>query len=76
MEKMGVYVDPSRLVAELPTATRTVLAIAAALARSARILVLDEPTATLGANDVQVLFGVYASSVKLATRRFCEPPSR
>ena len=44
MEKMGVYVDPSRLVAELPTATRTVLAIAAALARSARILVLDEPT--------------------------------
>ena len=58
MEKMGVYVDPSRLVAELPTATRTVLAIAAALARSARILVLDEPTATLGANDVQVLFGV------------------
>jgi ribose transport system ATP-binding protein len=58
MEKMGVYVDPSRLVAELPTATRTVLAIAAALARSARILVLDEPTATLGANDVQVLFAV------------------
>jgi ribose transport system ATP-binding protein len=58
MEKMGVYVDPRRLVAELPTATRTVLAIAAALARSARILVLDEPTATLGANDVQVLFGV------------------
>ena len=58
MGKMGVYVDPSRLVAELPTATRTVLAIAAALARSARILVLDEPTATLGANDVQVLFGV------------------
>src|SRR4029077_1995315 len=49
MEKMGVYVDPSRLVAELPTATRTVLAIAAALARSARILVLDEPTAALGA---------------------------
>ena len=58
MEKMGVYVDPSQLVAELPPATRTVLAIAAALARSARILVLDEPTATLGANDVQVLFGV------------------
>jgi ribose transport system ATP-binding protein len=58
MGKMGVYVDPSRLVAELPTATRTVLAIAAALARSARILVLDEPTATLGANDVQVLFAV------------------
>ena len=58
MEKMGVDLDPSRLVAELPPATRTVLAIAAALARSARILVLDEPTASLGASDVQALFGV------------------
>jgi ribose transport system ATP-binding protein len=58
MEKMGVNLDPSRLVAELPGATRTVLAIAAALARSAKILVLDEPTASLGADDVKVLFGV------------------
>ena len=55
---MGVDLDPSRLVAELPPATRTVLAIAAALARSARILVLDEPTASLGASDVQALFRV------------------
>ena len=58
LNKMGVDLDPSRLVAELPPATRTVLAIAAALARSARILVLDEPTASLGASDVQALFRV------------------
>ncbi len=56
--RMGVDLDPSRLVAELPPATRTVIAIAAALARSARILVLDEPTANLGMNDVQALFRV------------------
>ena len=58
LDKMGVDLEPSRLVAELPPATRTVLAIAAALARSARILVLDEPTASLGASDVQALFRV------------------
>jgi ribose transport system ATP-binding protein len=58
LEKMGVDLEPSRLVAELPPATRTVLAIAAALVRSARILVLDEPTASLGASDVQALFRV------------------
>jgi ribose transport system ATP-binding protein len=56
--RMGVDLDPSRLVAELPPATRTVIAIAAALARSARILVLDEPTANLAINDVQALFRV------------------
>jgi ribose transport system ATP-binding protein len=58
LKKMGVEVDPRKLVAELPPATRTVVAVAAALARSARILVLDEPTATLGARDVEVLFRV------------------
>ena len=58
LNKMGVDVHPGSLVAELPLAMRTVVAIAAALARSARILVLDEPTASLGANDVQALFRV------------------
>ena len=58
LDKMGVDLDPGRLVAELTPATRTVLAIAAALARSARILVLDEPTANLGASDVRALFRV------------------
>jgi ribose transport system ATP-binding protein len=58
LDKMGVDLDPGRLVAELPPATRTVLAIAAALARSARVFILDEPTANLGATDVQALFRV------------------
>lgn len=58
LDHMGVDLDPGRLIAELPLATRTVVAIARALARSARIVILDEPTASIGANDVQSLFRV------------------
>ena len=58
LKRLGVTIDPRARVAELPPASRTAVAIARALARSAKILVLDEPTANLGAKDVAALFGV------------------
>jgi ribose transport system ATP-binding protein len=58
LESMHVDLDPRTVVAELPQATRTVVAIARALAQDAKVVVLDEPTASLGAADVQALFGV------------------
>jgi ribose transport system ATP-binding protein len=58
LEVLGVELDPSRIVAELPQATRTVVAIARALAQSARIVVLDEPTASVSPNDARALFRV------------------
>ena len=53
---LGVSIDPSAKIAELPIAARTTVAIARALALSAQLLVLDEPTASLGAKDVAALF--------------------
>jgi ribose transport system ATP-binding protein len=55
---MGVTLDPDTLVAELPQATRTVVAIARAVARRASLVVLDEPTATLSAHEVEALFAM------------------
>jgi ribose transport system ATP-binding protein len=56
LELLGVTIDPRARVAELPIASRTTVAIARALALSAKLLVLDEPTASLGPRGVAALF--------------------
>ena len=56
LDVLGLAIDPGAKVAELPLAQRTTVAIARALALSATLLVLDEPTASLGAKDVAALF--------------------
>jgi ribose transport system ATP-binding protein len=61
LDRMGVKLDTRSLVAELPPATRMIVAIARALAGSPRVLVLDEPTANLSARDVETLFGILRS---------------
>ena len=56
LDLLGVAIDPRATVAELPLASRTMVAIARALALSAKLLILDEPTASLGPSDVARLF--------------------
>lgn len=55
----GEHIDPETLVADLPQADRTLVAIARGMQRSEGqpgVLVLDEPTAALPADQVQHLF--------------------
>ncbi|MFF8262342.1 sugar ABC transporter ATP-binding protein [Streptomyces virginiae] len=52
------HLDADARIADLAPAERSLVAIARALARSARVFVLDEPTATLPAADCARLFGV------------------
>ena len=56
LDALHLSIDPRAKVAELPIASRTTVAIARALALSAKLVVLDEPTASLGAKDVAALF--------------------
>ncbi len=57
---MGCAIDPTELVGRLTAAEKSMVAIARALAIDARILVLDEPTATLPEDDVAKLHDVLA----------------
>ncbi|WP_430727594.1 sugar ABC transporter ATP-binding protein [Streptomyces virginiae] len=52
------HLDADARVADLAPAERSLVAIARALARDARLFVLDEPTATLPAADCARLFGI------------------
>ena len=53
---LGVDVDPTRLVEELPIGTQQLAEIAKALAYNAKVIVMDEPTSALTAPEVDHLF--------------------
>nr|MDT0657368.1 sugar ABC transporter ATP-binding protein [Micromonospora sp. DSM 115978] len=55
---LGVQVDPSALVGSLSLAVQQMVAIARAIDISAKVLILDEPTSSLDATEVEQLFRV------------------
>jgi ribose transport system ATP-binding protein len=58
LARVGATFSPNIIVDQLAIADRALVAIARAIRLKARILVLDEPTATLPGNDVHKLFEV------------------
>ncbi|MEK8025846.1 sugar ABC transporter ATP-binding protein [Pseudaquabacterium rugosum] len=58
LARVGCDIDPGRRVFSLTRAEKSLLAIGRALEVQARLLVLDEPSASLPAADVQRLFEV------------------
>lgn len=55
---VGIELDPDTRVFNLSRTEKALLAIARGIAVKAKILILDEPTASLPANDVKHLFSV------------------
>ena len=58
LARIGAAIPPRALVRRLSTAQRQFVAVARALSMNARLLVLDEPTASLGAREAERLFAV------------------
>lgn len=56
--EMQVSVDPSETVEHLPTALWQLTEIAKALAQDAKVLIMDEPTASLAKHEAEALFSL------------------
>jgi ribose transport system ATP-binding protein len=55
LARVGADIDPDRRVEELPVGSRQLVEIAKAISQDASILILDEPTASLAAPEIEVL---------------------
>lgn len=60
LEQVGLDVDPETRVSELIVAEKQLVEIARALSRKARLLIMDEPTATLSPGETDKLFRLMA----------------
>jgi len=56
LDMLGVHIDTHTLVNDLGIAQQQSVEIAKALSQKARILIMDEPTATLSENEISRLF--------------------
>lgn len=58
LRRFDLDIDPARPLDSYPVAVRQLIAIARAVDMSARLLILDEPTASLDAREVDRLFAI------------------
>ncbi len=56
LHTLNCNVDPNQAINELPVSAKQMIEIAKAYAKNSRLLILDEPTAVLTANESEVLF--------------------
>ncbi len=60
LARLDLPVPPQALVGDLRVGQQQLVEIGKALSARARVLILDEPTSSLSAHEVEVLFGVIA----------------
>ena len=58
LAEVGATIDPARAMASLSIAEQQVVQIAAAVGAQARVIVFDEPTSSLGAEESEQLFAL------------------
>jgi len=58
LSRLKVDINPKKLVGDLSIHQKQIVEIAKAINKQAKILVMDEPTAALGQNDIRSLFEV------------------
>ncbi len=58
LARLGENIDPFKPVGELPMAQRQMVGMARALSHKCRLLIMDEPTASLSTRETEVLFRI------------------
>ena len=58
LRRLGQDIDVRRPVGELPVASRQMVAMARALSQQCRLLIMDEPTASLSAHETDALLSL------------------
>ena len=58
LASLGINLDVTQLAGPLPAAVQQLATVARAVSTDARVLILDEPTSSLDAEEVQALFGL------------------
>jgi ribose transport system ATP-binding protein len=64
LDSLGFNIKPTTIVDELSVAEKQMTEIAKALAIDAKIIVMDEPTATLTEKEIRMLFGIISNLKK------------
>ena len=59
-DEYGFQLDPAMRVERLSPANQQMVEIARAISNNAKIMIMDEPTAPLAANEVELLFSIIA----------------
>ena len=64
MSSLDIDIDPRAIVEDLSTAERQIVGIVKALSKDARILILDEPTASLSSRETELLLNLLREVTK------------
>lgn len=64
LKRVGLSTNPQRLASSLSVAEQQLVEIAKALALEAKVVIMDEPTATLTGSEIDDLFGVIKNLIE------------
>lgn len=60
LDQINFRIDPAAKVRDLPVSQKQMVEIAGALTKNAKVIVMDEPTAALSRNEIEILFKTIA----------------
>ena len=61
LQRMGLNLDPEALLGEISVGQQQLVAIARAITFDAKVIVMDEPTASLSSSEVEMLYSLIES---------------
>ena len=67
LNNLSIHLSPTALVADLSAAQQQLVEIAKAFSRDAKIIIMDEPTASITEEDTENLFNIIRKIVKSGT---------